>query len=397
MAPCRSIGSDTGGSIRLPASYCGVFGFKPSYGRISRYGLITYASSLDTIGIHSKSFSLLKKAFEVMTQSSPAVTLSPQHDMTFWRRVPEENQFNSQKRTFNVGIPQELFSLDICTPSIISLFTEYIEKIKQRGHFTFIPVSIPSLRAALPVYYLTSCTEAASNLSRYDNLRPFFTKTGQDNTSDTMDFTYQESAEYHRKNLLGVEVRKRILIGALLSGMTVKPDATINFTLGLPQTTTPFYDVGTFQGYHQLAQKYREKMKLEVAECYRKYELDAMISLTAPSAAPLLSDIFDPNMNGTEAVEDDEMLLENAKKTCDAFIKLFRENTSDSPSSSSLTAIKDYRHDSMTVLANLLGAPAISMPCLIEPSSQLPIGVQLMTPFGQDEELLTMVPLFLTS
>ena len=378
----RSLGSDTGGSVRLPASYCGIYGFKPSNGRISRFGLITYASSLDTIGILSKELSLIKSAFQAMATSVTAKSICPTHDMTFWSRQ-EPIRMKSFKESYRIGIPEELFSKEICPVTLFS-FYKLLDAVALKRTVTFVPVSIPSLRVALPVYYLTSFTEAASNLARYDNLRPFFNSSQQE--TKKISGSYRESAQLHRKNLFGMEVQKRILIGTRLASLGVPfPELTLRDPSGRVQQRKDSIFGGKFQSYYQSSMVHRKKMKLDMDLCYKKYQLDGVISLTAPSEAPFVRDV---------SIQSDISKLnleESAKSTCDSFINLFHqmERQSAFTDTDCWVSIANYKHDWMTVHANLLGAPAISLPWLKGPSN-FPVGIQLMTPFGSDEELFEL-------
>ncbi|CAG8656125.1 16664_t:CDS:2, partial [Racocetra fulgida] len=157
-----SLGSDTGGSIRLPASYCGVIGFKPSYGQCSRWGLVAYASSLDTVVILIPSFlDIISKYDEKDPSSLPPKLRSINASLASFNKTNYTNL--SELR---VGIPQEYYVSELSDP-IKNLWKQGISLLRSHGA-TIVSVSCPSTKYALPAYYILAPAEASSNLARYD-------------------------------------------------------------------------------------------------------------------------------------------------------------------------------------------------------------------------------------
>ncbi|CAI5759699.1 unnamed protein product [Candida verbasci] len=191
-----SIGSDTGGSIRLPASYCNVIGFKPTYGRISRWGLIPYAQTLDTIGILSKKIDTIKHVYSVLNMYDEKDPTSLPEELR--KETPETN-----KERLIIGIPEE-FILEDISIDVKNTFKQFILKLINLGHVVKT-ISITSIKKALPTYYTLATAEAASNLSRYDG-----TRYGSTNDYDKLD---QNIIFRNRSEFFGKEVKRRIILG----------------------------------------------------------------------------------------------------------------------------------------------------------------------------------------
>ncbi|KAK9723358.1 Trimeric GatFAB AmidoTransferase(AdT) complex subunit, variant 3 [Basidiobolus ranarum] len=167
-----ALGSDTGGSVRLPASYCGVVGFKPSYGRCSRYGLVSYANSLDTVGILAKSVDNVEKVYDVISKFDSRDPTAIPVDM---RTKIDENRlkldlFKTEGlQGLRVGVPEEYYVEELTQPSL-DTWEKSIEYLRSQGA-TIVPVSCPYTRYALSAYYVLAPAEASSNLARYDGVR----------------------------------------------------------------------------------------------------------------------------------------------------------------------------------------------------------------------------------
>lgn len=153
-----ALGTDTGGSVRLPAAYCGVFGFKPTYGRISRHGLVSYASSLDTVGILAASLEWTRRAFDCVKDR-------PEGDMTAIRR--RDRVLLKRPEDISIGIVDELFPAN-CSAKVLDAVERALLRITGMGAKTK-RLRLPALRSALPVYYVTAMVEAGSCLARYGN------------------------------------------------------------------------------------------------------------------------------------------------------------------------------------------------------------------------------------
>jgi len=198
---CYSLGSDTGGSIRLPASFCGVIGLKPTYGSVSRYGLIAFASSLDQIGPFAKTVEDCKIVFD-------AIKGEDEMDSTSVPLKDENLKFKIEN--LKIGVPKEYFVKGI-DPEVEKIIKGAIKKYEEAGA-KIEEVSLPNTEYALPAYYIISPSEASANLARFDGIKYGYSESKKNSLMDV----YLES----RGKGFGPEVRRRIMIGtyALSSG-----------------------------------------------------------------------------------------------------------------------------------------------------------------------------------
>jgi len=192
-------GTDTGGSIRQPAAFCGVTGIKPTYGRASRYGMIAFASSLDQAG------PLAKTAQDCALLLSAMCGHDPQHDATSLPLPPEAftENINNSLEHIRIGIPKELFSSDIADDAL-SAINNALKEYEKLGA-TLVPVSLPRATLSIPVYYILAPAEASSNLARFDGVRYGRRASGY---ADLIDM-YQKT----RTQGFGAEVKRRIMMG----------------------------------------------------------------------------------------------------------------------------------------------------------------------------------------
>ncbi len=191
------LGSDTGGSIRQPASFCGIVGLKPTYGAVSRYGLIAYASSLDQIGPITKSVEDAALVYDIISQYD-------ENDSTSQGNKNGETYKNLDNdiKGMKIGIAREY--LDGVRDDVKEAILEAVEKYKEMGA-EIIYFDLPALKFALPVYYILACAEASSNLGRYDGIRFGYKTEHYNGTHDMICKTRSEG--------FGDEVKKRILLG----------------------------------------------------------------------------------------------------------------------------------------------------------------------------------------
>jgi len=239
-----SLGSDTGGSIRQPAALCGVVGMKPTYGFVSRYGLVAFASSLDQIGPFSKDVEDCALALNYICGHDP-------HDSTsVEREVPDFTEsLVDDVSEMKVGIPKEYFGEGI-DAEVKEAVEAAIAKLEELGA-TCEEVSLPHTEYALPTYYLIAPAEASSNLARYDGVRYGYRAEGANSLIDMFKKTRSEG--------FGDEVKRRIMLGtyALSSG---------------------YYDA-----YYLKAQKVRTLIKDDFEKVFEEY--DVLISPTSPTTA----------------------------------------------------------------------------------------------------------------
>lgn len=191
-----AFGSDTGGSIRQPASFCGIVGMKPTYGAVSRYGLMAMASSLDQIGPFAKTVSDAEILYRAIAKYDPQDSTSVPMDHALRAVLPK-------KEKLTIGVPESFIAMDGLDADVRENFRDTIAFLKDAGH-TIKTIELPSLPYALSVYYVIMPAEVSANLSRYDGIRYGFSKE-----ADTLAKVYAES----RGEGFGAEARRRILMG----------------------------------------------------------------------------------------------------------------------------------------------------------------------------------------
>ncbi len=203
MAPV-SLGSDTGGSIRQPASFCGITGIKPTYGTVSRYGLVAFASSLDQIGVFGNSAEDCAEVLNVIAKKDSRDATSKESGIADFG-----GKIGADIKGLRIAVPTEFFGKGLDTEvreSVMSAASFY-----EKNGAELVPVSLPSLEYAIPAYYLISSSEASSNLARYDGVKYGFSADGE---------SYDAMLRRTRSEGFGEEVKRRILLGsyALSSG-----------------------------------------------------------------------------------------------------------------------------------------------------------------------------------
>jgi aspartyl-tRNA(Asn)/glutamyl-tRNA(Gln) amidotransferase subunit A len=196
-----SLGSDTGGSIRQPASFCGVVGLKPTYGRISRYGLVAYASSLDQVGPFANSVEDAALLLELMAGTDPCDNTSSAVEVPSYRQ-----EMMRGVKGMRIGIPKEYWGEGL-EPGVRSALEASVECLKAQGA-EVVDVSLPSTKYAISAYYIIATAEASSNLSRFDGVR--YTARSEE-AKDIVDLYGRTRSEF-----FGHEVWKRILVGTFV-------------------------------------------------------------------------------------------------------------------------------------------------------------------------------------
>jgi aspartyl-tRNA(Asn)/glutamyl-tRNA(Gln) amidotransferase subunit A len=189
-----ALGSDTGGSIRQPASFCGIVGLKPTYGAVSRYGVMAMGSSLDQIGTFGKNIEDTEILFN-------AIKGNDKMDSTTLE--DKENTEFIKDRKLKIGVPRDFMNMDGIDKDILSNFEESLEKLKKLGH-EIIDIELPNLKYSLAVYYVIVPAEVSSNMARYDAMRFGKRLAGKDGIEEYF---------LSRQEGLGKEVKRRIILG----------------------------------------------------------------------------------------------------------------------------------------------------------------------------------------
>jgi aspartyl-tRNA(Asn)/glutamyl-tRNA(Gln) amidotransferase subunit A len=239
-----ALGSDTGGSIRCPASFCSVFGLKPTYGLVSRYGLIPYANSLEQIGPMANSVEDLALLLEVIAGKDA-------RDST---NAGVEFKFEPKQQKFRIGIVKEMTANE----DVMKVFEEVVEILKEEHEV--VEISMKSLKYALPAYYIIAMSEASSNLARYDGVRYGY-------ALDKLD-TWTKYFSRVRAEGFGEEVKRRIMLG------------------------TYALSAGYYGRYYLKALKVRTLVKNDFQRAFK--ECDLLISPTMPSLPFKIGELADP-------------------------------------------------------------------------------------------------------
>jgi aspartyl-tRNA(Asn)/glutamyl-tRNA(Gln) amidotransferase subunit A len=293
LAPI-ALGSDTGGSIRQPASFCGIVGLKPTYGRVSRYGLLAFASSLDQIGPMTRTAADAALTMNVIAGHDPAdATSSAEAAPDFTAAL------TGDVKGLRVGVPRAFVSNGV-DATVLAAFDAALAVLRDAGA-TLVDVDLPNAPSGIPVYYLVCTAEASSNLARYDGVR--FGHRAELSSTDTLQTMYDRS----RDEGFGPEVKRRIMLG------------------------TYVLSAGYYDAYYLKAQQVRTLLRRDYDDAFRSADVIAMPTSPTPP-------------------------FKLGEKT-------------DDP-------LQMYLTDIFTVSANLVGLPAISVPCGFD-SGRLPIGLQL--------------------
>jgi len=249
-----STGTDTGGSIRQPASFCGVVGIKPTYGLCSRWGIAAFASSLDQAGIFSKNVTDASILLEEIAGHDERDSTSSNVSIPNYSK-----QLNSDLNGKTIGIPKE-YTVDGISDEINAVWDNAIKSLENKGA-TIKHISLPHTKYALPTYYIIAPAEASSNLARYDGVKYGFRADNAKSLDEMYELTRSEG--------FGKEVKRRILIG------------------------TYVLSAGYYDAYYLKAQKVRKLIANDFIETFK--ECDLILTPTAPSAAfPLNEKQDDP-------------------------------------------------------------------------------------------------------
>ncbi|MHB8341842.1 MAG: amidase family protein, partial [Mycobacteriales bacterium] len=300
-----AIGTDTGGSIRQPAAVCGLVGVKPTYGAVSRYGLVAFSSSLDQAG------PLARTVFDAALLHEAIAGHDPLDSTSVTAPVPAlAAQVGRGVAGVRIGVIRELAG-EGYAPGVLARFAEAIALLADLGA-TVEEVSCPHVTYALPAYYLIAPSECSSNLARFDGMR-FGLRVGDDGLASAEDVMAAT-----RDAGFGPEVKRRIMLG----------------TFALSS--------GYYEAYYGQAQKVRTLLTRDFAAAFER--VDVLVSPTTPTTA-----------FGLGEKVDDPLAM--------------------------------YASDVCSIPANLVGGPAMSVPCGLADSDRLPVGLQIMAPPLADDRL----------
>jgi aspartyl-tRNA(Asn)/glutamyl-tRNA(Gln) amidotransferase subunit A len=328
-----ALGTDTGGSVRLPAAYCGVVGFKPSYGLLSRWGVIQYANSLDTVGILAGTVEDTSAVFAALNQydSNDPTSLSDTVRQRIASQVPDKST------GLRIGVPQE-YNIEELTAPVRQAWNDTLSKLQQAGH-TLVPVSLPTTQQALSAYYVLAPAEASSNLAKYDGVRYGHRTSGSDATPKESFPLYART----RGEGFGEEVRRRILLGAY----ALSSEAIDNYFIQAQKVRRLVQQ--DFDSVFAAKNPLHDESKGRTAD-----GVDFLITPTAPSLPPTIAE-------------------------------LKRQST-----------VESYMLDVFTVPASLAGLPALSVPVPIGAEARgdmdsldvQSVGMQIIGQYGSDEAVL---------
>ena len=310
-------GTDTGGSIRQPASFCGITGIKPTYGTISRYGMIAYASSLDQAGPMGKSAEDCAVLLNMLSGQDPRDSTSLKTQETdFAGRLGKNWKENASLplQGLKIGIPEEYFASGL-DPQVQEAIQNALKKYEDLGA-TCISVSLPKTKLSIPVYYVLAPAEASSNLSRYDGVR-YGSRAKEYKDLNQM---YERT----RSKGFGSEVKRRILIGSYVLSQ------------------------GYYDAYYLQAQKIRRIIAQDFQKTFET--CDVLMGPVAPTVAWKIGD-------------------------------------------KSKDPVEMYLEDIYTLIPNLAGLPAMSIPCGLNQDG-LPIGLQIIGNYFSEAKMLQIADHF---
>ncbi|TKX26355.1 amidase-like protein 2 [Elsinoe australis] len=358
-----ALGTDTGGSVRLPAAWTGTVGFKPSYGRLSRWGVVDYANSLDAVGLITSTVSDATGIYQALNKyDSRDPTSLPESTRSKLKSVAGLGE--AARSHLRIGVPSE-YNVQGMEPEVKTAWIRALEKLQERGH-ELVQISLPSTSLALSAYYVLAPAEASSNLARYDGIRYGHRSAGADAVTSTKPHAEDEQAVLFAKTrgaAFGPEVQRRILLGTY----TLSSSAYDNYFLQAQRVRRLVQHEfsGAFAAPNALVDARESKVNKHPHadgasdQAARNGGVDVIIVPTAPTLPPTLSEV------------------------------------------SKQSAVEKYIGDVFTVPASLAGLPALNVPVPIggkqrglqdefrEVEEEVStVGMQVIGQFGQDEMVL---------
>ncbi|KAI9811711.1 MAG: Trimeric GatFAB AmidoTransferase(AdT) complex subunit [Thelocarpon impressellum] len=333
-----ALGTDTGGSIRLPAAYTGTVGFKPSYGLVSRWGVVAYANSLDTVGVLARDVRSARELFDVINghDSLDPTSLAPSSRS----RIADVLSRRKRGGTLRIGVPMEYNIAELGAP-VKHAWLRALQHLESLKH-TLHAVSLPSTRHALSAYYVLAPAEASSNLARFDGVR-YGTRAGHEDAAPSGPLYAATRAAG-----LGDEVKRRVLLGAYSLSAAARDNYFLQAQRVRRLVAEDFDRV--FGLYHPL----RSSSSAGKSEGEGEGDdegVDVLVSPTAPTLPPTLASL--------------------------------REQS----------PLAAYTADALTAPASLAGLPAASVPVGIGGATASSAGVQVLGQFGDDALVLDVAAL----
>ncbi|KAF2232506.1 amidase signature enzyme [Viridothelium virens] len=361
-----SLGTDTGGSVRLPAAYTGTIGFKPSYGLLSRHGVLAYANSLDTVGILARTVSTTRSVFAALNAHDPkdptSLPPSTRSRIAATTTTTASSSSSAQSpRSLRIGIPTHYNPTEL-SPSIRTTWHATLARLHALGH-TLHAVSLPSTPAALAAYYVLAPAEASSNLAKYDGVRYGTRAAGPDARGGAPGAEGQRGAEAEvlyartRGEGFGPEVKRRIVLGAY----------------GLSK--------GARGNYFLQAQRVRRRVQEEFDTVFRVG--NPLRMGVGPGELHGGLQTAGQGKDGREGEGVDVLVCPTAPGLPPALDTLRERNPVDA-----------YTNDVFTVPASLVGLPAVSVPVPNADNSSAEgeafpfVGMQIIGQFGSDDLVL---------
>lgn len=328
--------------MRLPAAYNDIYGFKPSYGLVSRWGVVAYANSLDTVGYMAKDV----KTIRLLHNELGSLDAHDEKDPTSLNLATRKRILQTvkaqkrQRQSIRFGVPTE-YNIEELSPIVREVWLETLQRVQAAGH-TIHPISLPTTRQALSAYYVLAPAEASSNLAKYDGVR--YGSHPPDATLSTHTQLFAKT----RQHGFGEEVRRRILLGAY----SLSADAIDNYFMQAQRIRRMVVrDFDAAFAMPNVLTTDDASLRTEDSDAEAKTQIDAIICPTAPTLAPTLEEVA-------------------------------RQAPLDA-----------YAGDVFTVPASLAGLPAISVPVTPNATTSMPhgvhfVGMQIITQYGDDEACL---------
>ncbi|KAI9721078.1 MAG: hypothetical protein M1812_002559 [Candelaria pacifica] len=329
-----ALGTDTGGSIRLPAAYTGIVGFKPSYGLISRWGVVAYANSLDTVGILANDCKSAKEVFNLIKGHDVRDPTSlPDTSRARISKAVADAQRKKNNSGLRIGVPAE-YNIQELSPVVRQTWARFLKRLQDSGH-TISSVTLPTTKQALSAYYILAPAEASSNLARYDGVR-YGNRAGENDGARGSLYANTRGEGF------GDEVKRRILLGAY----SLSAEAIGNYFIQAQKIRRMIRS--DFNNVFSLRNPLLPALERNVSGT-----VDILICPTAPTLPPTLDSI--KNQTPTDT----------------------------------------YMNDIFTIPASLAGLPAINIPVPIAEAdredNQSPfdtVGMQIIAQFGDDDLVL---------